>query len=69
MGSPVPKCPIRWGEPCTLCQSGATGPENCGLVWLVMSDPDLRAQLDELRRHPVDGKPTLALTGGVDGPG
>jgi hypothetical protein len=46
----VPKCPIRPGEPCTLCHPGAHGPEDCGLVWLVMTDPALRDELAELRR-------------------
>ncbi|MCC2592929.1 hypothetical protein LKO27_05810 [Tessaracoccus sp. OS52] len=36
------KCPIRLGEPCTLCFPGADGPQNCGLVYLVQSDEDLR---------------------------
>ncbi|WP_173153063.1 DUF6767 domain-containing protein [Phytohabitans suffuscus] len=40
---PEPRCPVRPGEPCLLCQPGATGPQDCGLVYLVMSDPDLRA--------------------------
>ena len=44
-------CPIRLGEPCSLCEPGATGPEDCGLVWLVMNDPDLRARLAEMRRE------------------
>lgn len=43
-GRPQPKCPIRAGEPCTLCFPGADGPQNCGLVYLVQSDPDLREQ-------------------------
>ena len=30
------------------CHPG--GPENCGLVWLVMTDPELRGQLEELSR-------------------
>ena len=42
---PEPRCPIRIGEPCTLCFPGADGPENCGLVYLVQSDPELRDQL------------------------
>jgi hypothetical protein len=46
---PVPRCPIRQGDPCTLCVPGATGPQDCGLVYLVMSDPDLRDRLRELR--------------------
>ncbi|MET7398546.1 DUF6767 domain-containing protein [Dactylosporangium sp. NPDC005572] len=40
---PEPRCPVRPGEPCTLCQPSVTGPQDCGLVYLVMSDPDLRA--------------------------
>ncbi|WP_406567848.1 DUF6767 domain-containing protein [Dactylosporangium fulvum] len=40
---PEPRCPVRPGEPCTLCQPGATGPQDCGLVYLVMSDAELRA--------------------------
>ncbi|MDQ7908996.1 DUF6767 domain-containing protein [Phytohabitans sp. ZYX-F-186] len=39
---PDPRCPVRPGEPCLLCQPGATGPQDCGLVYLVMSDPELR---------------------------
>jgi len=41
---PQPKCPIRAGEPCTLCFPGADGPQNCGLVYLVQSDPEMREQ-------------------------
>lgn len=51
MGRPVPQCPIRVGEPCSLCEPGVTGPEDCGLVWLVMTDPELRERLAELRRQ------------------
>jgi hypothetical protein len=40
-----PLCPLRPGQPCTLCFPGASGPENCGRVYLVMSDPQLRADL------------------------
>jgi hypothetical protein len=39
------KCPVRPGEPCTLCQLDVTGPQDCGLVYLVMHDPELRAGL------------------------
>ena len=46
---PVPRCPIRWGEACSLCLPGATGPGDCGLVYLVMSDPELRERLHALR--------------------
>jgi hypothetical protein len=42
-----PLCPLRPGAACTLCFPGATGPGNCGRVYLVMSDPDLRAELTE----------------------
>jgi hypothetical protein len=48
---PDAKCPIRPGDACSLCQPGATGPQDCGLVYLVMSDPDLRAELNRVRRH------------------
>lgn len=41
---PQPKCPIRVGELCSLCFPGADGPQNCGLVYLVQSDPELREQ-------------------------
>jgi hypothetical protein len=51
MTGPVPKRPIRPGDACSLCQPGVAGPEDCGLVWLVMDDPDLRARLAELRRE------------------
>lgn len=51
MGQPIPQCPIRLGEPCSLCEPGATGPQDCGLVWLVMTDPELRERLAELRRE------------------
>lgn len=42
MSKPQPKCPIRPGDPCSLCTPGADGPHNCGLVYLVMDDPELR---------------------------
>ena len=45
MARPEPKCPIRVGDPCSLCFPGATGPQDCGLVYLVQSDPELREQL------------------------
>ena len=38
----MPKCPIRPDDPCSLCQPGANGPQDCGLVYLVMDDPELR---------------------------
>ena len=45
---PQARCPIRPGDPCSLCVPGASGPQDCGLVYLVMSDPDLRDRLDRL---------------------
>ncbi|MEV6931497.1 DUF6767 domain-containing protein [Dactylosporangium sp. NPDC051485] len=49
-------CPVRPGEPCTLCQA-ATGPQDCPLVYLVMSDDELRAGVQRFRRpgHPGTG--------------
>jgi hypothetical protein len=47
----VAKCPVRPGDACSLCVPGATGPEDCPLVALVMDDPELRARLAELRRE------------------
>lgn len=44
---PDARCPIRPGEPCTLCQLDVTGPQDCPLVYLVMSDPDLRTGLHD----------------------
>jgi len=48
---PEPQCPIRIGEPCSLCMPGASGPQDCTLVQLVMTDPDLREELARLRRE------------------
>ncbi len=48
--APVPMCPVRLREPCTLCEPGVSGPQDCGLVYLVMNDPDLRDELTRLRR-------------------
>ncbi|CAI9417836.1 DUF6767 domain-containing protein [Nocardioides sp. T2.26MG-1] len=48
---PDPRCPLRPGEFCTLCEPGATGPENCPAVYLVMRDPELVERLAELRRE------------------
>jgi hypothetical protein len=51
MSAPQPKCPLRPGEPCTLCVPGASGPADCGLVYLVMSDDALRDALRDTRLH------------------
>lgn len=40
MGRPEPKCPLRRGDFCSLCWPGATGPADCGLVWLNADDDD-----------------------------
>jgi hypothetical protein len=50
-GRPEPKCPIRVGEPCTLCFPGATGPQDCGLVYLVQDDDEMREELATRRRE------------------
>lgn len=50
------KCPIRPGDPCTLCVPGATGPQDCGLVYLMMNDPDLV----ELRKEHLERKKAAA---------
>ena len=44
-------CPIRPGEPCTLCQAYVSGPEDCQTVRLVMEDDELRAELAVKRRE------------------
>jgi hypothetical protein len=49
-----PRCPLRPGGSCSLCGPGASSPETCGLVYLVMTDPDLRARLEELRASAAD---------------
>jgi hypothetical protein len=38
-------CPLRPGDGCRMCVPGASGPWDCGLVFLVTTDPDLRAKL------------------------
>ncbi len=45
------KCPVRVGEPCTLCWQGATGPADCGLVYLVRNDPELWERRGEFVRQ------------------
>ena len=59
---PTPQCPIRLGEPCTLCFPGATGPQDCGLVYLVESDDEMREQLAEKRREVLAGRKVLHPT-------
>ncbi|WP_075725398.1 DUF6767 domain-containing protein [Corynebacterium aquilae] len=47
-GSRAPKCPIRYGFPCTACQPGASGPQDCQLVMLVREDPELKELMKEM---------------------
>ena len=55
---PEPVCPVR-GGPCSLCVPGVEGPQDCGLVYLMMNDPDLlelrRVQLAEDRMRRTEG--------------
>jgi hypothetical protein len=60
---PEPRCPIRIGEPCSLCFPGAAGPENCGLVYLVQSDVELRDQLAAKRLAHRTGSPPNVTPG------
>jgi hypothetical protein len=53
---PEPKCPLRPGEPCTLCEPGASGPETCPAVYLVMTDADLRRGLADVRRSYAEDR-------------
>jgi hypothetical protein len=68
------QCPIRIGDPCSLCHPGSSGPATCGLVYLVMSDPELREELlqrwarwDEaqarLPERPATGTPAADPSG------
>ena len=51
MATNTPKCPLRPGQPCTLCHPDAhLGPQDCPIVAIVMDDDDLRAGLAEVRR-------------------
>ena len=47
---PEAKCPLRPGDPCTLCQVNVTGPHDCGLLYLVMNDEELLGLYREQRR-------------------
>jgi len=49
--TPTRRCPIRKGDACTLCVPGVSGPQDCGLVYLVMTDPDLRDRWRETPSH------------------
>jgi hypothetical protein len=43
------QCAVRVGEECRLCVPGASGPQDCGLAYLVMTDPELRDELARLQ--------------------
>ncbi len=45
------RCPLRPADKCSLCFPGADGPQNCGLVYLMMNDDELRAMYAEGRRR------------------
>ncbi|MFC6317329.1 DUF6767 domain-containing protein [Corynebacterium gerontici] len=51
MARPEPKCPIRFGEPCSLCVPGANGPQDCQLVALVRDDPELLELQQQMRQE------------------
>lgn len=66
------RCPIRPGEPCTLCQVSVTGPQDCGLVYLVMGDEELRAGVRaqsrvDANRLRVDRAAVLSEMAQLDG--
>lgn len=49
---PDAECPLRPGQPCTLCHPEAhLGPQDCPTVAIVMDDEDLRAEVARRRRE------------------
>ena len=51
MATNTAKCPLRPGQPCTLCHPDAhLGPQDCPIVALVMDDPFLRAGVNDTRK-------------------
>ena len=53
---PAAACPLRPGQPCTLCHPDARiGPQDCPTVALVMDDLDLRAEVARLRARLAAG--------------
>jgi hypothetical protein len=52
-GVPIVRCPIRLGVPCSQCVPGATGPQDCRLVHLVVYDDRLRDDLASMRADAV----------------
>ncbi len=48
-------CPLRPGQPCTLCHPEAKlGPQDCPTVAIVMDDPELRAEAARLRMEVAE---------------
>ncbi|WNM37989.1 DUF6767 domain-containing protein [Micromonospora halotolerans] len=60
---PDATCPIRPGEPCTLCQLDVTGPQDCPLVYLVMGDDELREGVHRTRLAVVGSQRPPRRTG------
>ncbi|WP_341729784.1 DUF6767 domain-containing protein [Brooklawnia sp.] len=56
--SATPRCPLRPDDPCSLCQPGANGPQDCGLVYLVMDDPELREVYRQMKQSKRKPSPT-----------
>ncbi|MEU6019907.1 DUF6767 domain-containing protein [Micromonospora sp. NPDC047134] len=52
---PDARCPLRPGQPCTLCQLDVTGPQDCPLVYLVMTDEELWAGTRQAAHHHRPG--------------
>ncbi|GIF26563.1 hypothetical protein BJ973_001007 [Actinoplanes tereljensis] len=57
---PDERCPLRPGEHCRLCQLGATGPQDCPLVYLVMTDDELRAGVQAAALRAPAGQPSAS---------
>lgn len=60
---PEATCPLRPGDPCTLCQVDVTGPHDCGLLYLVMHDDDLVERYREQRRGHRRARPETLVPG------
>jgi hypothetical protein len=56
------RCPLRFGEPCTLCHPEATGPQDCPVVGIVMDDEELRAELARRRTDARETPPSHPAT-------
>ena len=46
-----PPCSVTWASRAAAASACATGPQDCGLVYLVRSDPELREELAARRRE------------------